>query len=216
MTDQSLNGRTVAVLATNGFEQSELEKPVDVLKAAGATSFATGHHSNLQRLLVTRFTKSEGGGGGGLAYYFSEALLAFVSQEDIIALNALGFDFRNKNDPYAAEIDKRVAELQKTPPKRFPVLRSDGSPALDRRGKPKYKIVGPERWVKYGWRQWLWWFANAERRLETKALTADDMIRNAIENWQALKHAAFIPSSKGYDGRWLTSWQAGLKLADLA
>ena len=36
MTDQNLNGRTIAVLATNGFEQSELETPVQALKAAGA------------------------------------------------------------------------------------------------------------------------------------------------------------------------------------
>ena len=36
MTDQRLDGRKVAVLATNGFEQSELEKPVAALKAAGA------------------------------------------------------------------------------------------------------------------------------------------------------------------------------------
>ena len=36
MADQSLQGRKVAVLATNGFEQSELEKPVEALKAAGA------------------------------------------------------------------------------------------------------------------------------------------------------------------------------------
>ena len=34
---QRLNGRRVAVLATDGFEQSELEKPVEALKAAGAT-----------------------------------------------------------------------------------------------------------------------------------------------------------------------------------
>jgi protease I len=36
MADQSLQGRKIAVLATNGFEQSELEKPVEALKAAGA------------------------------------------------------------------------------------------------------------------------------------------------------------------------------------
>ena len=36
MNDHSLDGRTVAVLATNGFEQSELETPVEALKAAGA------------------------------------------------------------------------------------------------------------------------------------------------------------------------------------
>ncbi|MDB5433033.1 MAG: type 1 glutamine amidotransferase [Caulobacter sp.] len=37
MATQSLSGRKVAVLATDGFEQSELEKPVEALKAAGAT-----------------------------------------------------------------------------------------------------------------------------------------------------------------------------------
>jgi protease I len=36
MTTQTLAGRKVAVLATDGFEQSELEKPVAALKAAGA------------------------------------------------------------------------------------------------------------------------------------------------------------------------------------
>ncbi|MBO9544602.1 type 1 glutamine amidotransferase domain-containing protein [Caulobacter sp.] len=36
MPDQILAGRKVAVLATDGFEQSELEKPVEALKAAGA------------------------------------------------------------------------------------------------------------------------------------------------------------------------------------
>jgi protease I len=36
MTNATLAGRKVAVLATDGFEQSELEKPVEALKAAGA------------------------------------------------------------------------------------------------------------------------------------------------------------------------------------
>jgi protease I len=36
MTNQRLDGHKVAVLATDGFEQSELEKPIEALKAAGA------------------------------------------------------------------------------------------------------------------------------------------------------------------------------------
>lgn len=36
MPDQTLTGRKVAVLATDGFEQSELEKSVEALKAVGA------------------------------------------------------------------------------------------------------------------------------------------------------------------------------------
>jgi len=37
MSDPSLAGRKIAVLATHGFEQSELEKPVEALRAAGAS-----------------------------------------------------------------------------------------------------------------------------------------------------------------------------------
>ena len=37
MPSDTLSGKKVAVLATDGFEQSELEKPVEALKAAGAT-----------------------------------------------------------------------------------------------------------------------------------------------------------------------------------
>lgn len=36
MTDQPLSQKTIAVLATDGFEQVELTKPVEALKAAGA------------------------------------------------------------------------------------------------------------------------------------------------------------------------------------
>ena len=36
MSEQPLNGRKIAVLATDGFEQSELEKPIEALRSAGA------------------------------------------------------------------------------------------------------------------------------------------------------------------------------------
>jgi protease I len=35
---EKLNGKTIAILATNGFEQSELEEPKKALEAAGATT----------------------------------------------------------------------------------------------------------------------------------------------------------------------------------
>jgi len=37
MTTTALNGKTIAVLATDGFEQVELTQPVEALRAAGAT-----------------------------------------------------------------------------------------------------------------------------------------------------------------------------------
>jgi protease I len=38
MPNKSLNGRKIAILATNGFEQSELQKPKQLLEEAGATT----------------------------------------------------------------------------------------------------------------------------------------------------------------------------------
>ncbi len=40
-----LNGKKIAILATHGFEQSELEVPRERLKQAGATVDVEGRHS---------------------------------------------------------------------------------------------------------------------------------------------------------------------------
>ena len=39
MPKQSLKGSKIAILATNGFEQSELQKPKQLLEEAGATTW---------------------------------------------------------------------------------------------------------------------------------------------------------------------------------
>ncbi len=47
MTDRNLNGKTIAVLATDGFEQSELTEPVDQLRAMGAEVHIIGPDNTL-------------------------------------------------------------------------------------------------------------------------------------------------------------------------
>ena len=44
MAEQRLQGKTVAVLATDGFEQVELEKPVEALRSAGARVVVVAPH----------------------------------------------------------------------------------------------------------------------------------------------------------------------------
>ena len=44
MADQSLRGRTVAVVATDGFEQVELTRPVEALRQAGAQVHVVSPH----------------------------------------------------------------------------------------------------------------------------------------------------------------------------
>ncbi len=45
MTSQSLQGKRVAVLATDGFEQVELEKPLEALRHAGAEAEVVAPHA---------------------------------------------------------------------------------------------------------------------------------------------------------------------------
>ncbi len=49
MSDKNLNGKTIAVLATDGFEQSELTEPVDKLRAMGAKVDIIGPDNTLDR-----------------------------------------------------------------------------------------------------------------------------------------------------------------------
>jgi hypothetical protein len=68
-----------------GFCSSELL----LWKAAGATSCATGKFFNLRRFTLSRFMEPSGG-GGQLAYFFEEALLAFLRQSDLLRIQQRG------------------------------------------------------------------------------------------------------------------------------
>ena len=81
----------------------------DVLlwKAAGATSCATGKFANLRRFTPGRFNEQEEG-GRQVAYWFEEALLAFLRASDIPRVQARGLATATTN-PFGAAILSQLA-----------------------------------------------------------------------------------------------------------
>lgn len=89
-----------------GFCSSELL----LWKAAGATSCATGKFFNLRRFTLSRFMEPSGG-GGQLAYFFEEALLAFLRQSDLLRIQQRGLLSAASNaNPFTKGIFEQVPQ----------------------------------------------------------------------------------------------------------
>ncbi len=98
MSDYSLDGRTVAVLATNGFEQSELETPVEALKAAGAKvdviSLKEGEIQGMEHDKVGRKVKVDRTlSSVNAADYDALVLPGGVANPDTLRIDAAAVDF---------------------------------------------------------------------------------------------------------------------------
>jgi len=63
-------------------------------------------------------------------------------------------------------------------------------------------------WLGFGWRQFLYWFADAEFRLSSSAVTAQELIAVADANWGSIE--THIPKlfmeERPNDGSWVRQW----------
>ena len=149
-------------------------------KAAGASSVATGKFFNLRRFTLARF-EEPAGGGGQLPYWVEESLLGFLRESDITRVNAQGMiSAANGTNPYAQRI---LSQLAAQPGK---------------------------AWVALGWRQFMHWFADAERRIAIGAIDVRTMLREAEANWLSLADADVLMEEQRNDGAWLRPWRRAL------
>ncbi|MES2643871.1 MAG: hypothetical protein V4850_30565 [Myxococcota bacterium] len=89
-------GQTVLV----GFCSTEMA----LWKAAGATSCATGKFFNIRRFTRSRFEEPSNG-GGQLAYWFEEALFAYLRESDVARVRAAGaFSDSTDRNPFTPTI----------------------------------------------------------------------------------------------------------------
>lgn len=144
-------------------------------KAAGATSCATGKFANLRRFTPGRFNEPDDG-GRLLAYWFEEALLAFIRTSDLTRVQAHGIATSATANSFGKQI---LAQLETDP-------------------------IKP--WVGTGWREYMEWFADIEQRLAAGAVNARDLIRAAEHNWQTLEDNDVFMEERANDGAWLRSW----------
>jgi hypothetical protein len=73
-------------------------------------------------------------------------------------------------------------------------------------------IPEKKRWVALGWRHFMYWFADAEYRLRTGLVSADDLVRIADANWAAIETTSpkLYMEERQNDGAWLRQWLRAL------
>jgi hypothetical protein len=175
--------RLIAAMRAAGLEVTVGFSSSDVLlwKAAGARHCATGKFFNLRRFTKTRFEEPRGQGGGQLPYWFEESLMAFLRQSDVQRIMPMNQPrLGTSPNPFGAQI----LELLATEPERA--------------------------WLALAWRQFMFWFADVEHRLETGTATSAALLRNADNNWRTLDDADFLTEERRNDGGWIRPWRRAL------
>jgi hypothetical protein len=73
-------------------------------------------------------------------------------------------------------------------------------------------IPSKQAWVALGWRQYLYWFADAEFRLSAGAVSAEDLISIADGNWANIEKSkpALLMEERQNDGSWVRQWYRAL------
>ena len=147
-------------------------------KAAGATNCATGKFFNLRRFTKARFEEPTGQGGGQLPYWFEESVMSFLRQSDVQRIIPMQLPRLNgAENPFSVQILSQLTSE-------------------------------PERaWLALAWRQFMFWFADAEHRLDSGAVSAATLLRNADRNWGQLDDADFITEERRNDGGWIRPWR---------
>lgn len=150
-------------------------------KAAGASHCATGKFFNLRRFTKDRFEEPGGQGGGQLPYWFEESLMAFLRQSDVQRIIPMNLpNLAPSPNPFGAQILEQLR-------------------------------VDPERaWLALAWRQFMYWFADVETRIDRGSVTATALLRNADNNWRTLDDADFIMEERRNDGGWIRPWRRAL------
>jgi hypothetical protein len=73
-------------------------------------------------------------------------------------------------------------------------------------------IPQSKAWLGLGWRHFLYWFADVERRLSSKQDSAADLIANADENWGTLETSVpkIYMEERQNSGDWVRQWRRAL------
>ena len=67
-------------------------------------------------------------------------------------------------------------------------------------------------WVALGWRQFLYWFADAEHRIDTGGVSPEDLVKVADDNWGAIEKAKppIFMEERANNGDWVRQWRRAL------
>ena len=66
-------------------------------------------------------------------------------------------------------------------------------------------------WIGLSWRQYLWWLADCESRLQLGIDETDELLTVAEEGWPALGPKKILMEERENTGAWLRPWRAALQ-----
>ena len=159
-----------------GFSSSDMA----LWKLAGATSCATGKFFNLRRFTSSRFAEPSDG-GTPMAYWFEEALMAYLRESDVIRVRTQGaFSEASTRNPFAKEILKCIDDAQ---------------------GQP---------WIALAWRQWMYAFSDLEKRIDRGTVDVSQLLRSADNAWSALDNANVLMEERQNNGAWVRAWRRAI------
>lgn len=149
-------------------------------KAAGASSCATGKFFNLRRFTPSRFEEPSEG-GGVVPYWFEEALMGFLRDSDLVRVQPRAIlSPASVANPYGQQI---LAQRETEPGR---------------------------AWVGLGWRQFMYWFADIDQRMEAGAVDVGHLLQTAERRWLDLGDADVFMEEPRNDGLWIRSWRRAL------
>jgi hypothetical protein len=177
-----------AMQLIGAFERNDLPVLVgfcssDVIlwKAAGASDCASGKFFNLRRFTRQRFEEPSAG-GQQFPYWFEEGLLAFLRQGDLLRIRKQGLlSEASLKNPFTSEIFSQFDQARE-------------------------KGASLPSWLALGWRQFLYWFADIEKRLSQNQASAEDLMTLADANWKALDAKKVLMEERFNDGTWIRVW----------
>jgi hypothetical protein len=65
-------------------------------------------------------------------------------------------------------------------------------------------------WVALGWRQFMWWFADVEARIDRGTASVRDLLRDAENRWLDLENADVLMEEPRNNGSWVRPWRRAL------
>jgi hypothetical protein len=149
-------------------------------KAAGATHCATGKFFNVRRFTRTRFEEPPAKGGGQLPYWFEESMMAFLRQSDIERVRPHGMlAATHASNPYSKEILDLMDSTPDAP------------------------------WLALSWKQFLYWFIHAERRMAAGQIDVDALLESAEGCWMRLSETRprVFMEEPSNNGAWVRQWR---------
>jgi len=134
---------------------------------------------------LRRFTLSrfeEPSGGGGQLGYWME--------ESLLA-------FLRQSDLLRVQARDLLSDASKSNPFSGPILAA---------------IPEKKAWVASSWRHFLYWFADAERRIASGELTAEEIVNSADSVWGTIESSKppLIMEERQNDGAWVRQWRRAL------